>query len=209
MSADGMHPRAMTDSGPSARRYLACVSDPSRFRLILALSSGARCVTDLAQAVGLSQSCTTRHLQAMRREGIVEADRLGKRVMIRLALEGGALNPALAWALGREAPPVAAGEAVARGAGAGRPRTRPGRAGGGAARRTADHERRAEPTDAGFDIGGATLHVESAPIHESGWSDDQGPGAGTGPAPVGSDEEAAKVWSAPPARSADLDDFLL
>lgn len=46
---------------------------------------GERCVTELATLVGLSQSCTTRHLQALAREGLIRSRRDGKRVLCRLA----------------------------------------------------------------------------------------------------------------------------
>lgn len=67
------------------RRLLACLGDPSRFALAQALLPGERCVTELATLVGLSQSCTTRHLQALAREGLIRSRRDGKRVLCRLA----------------------------------------------------------------------------------------------------------------------------
>jgi len=70
------------------RRLLACLGDPSRFELTRALLGGERCVTDLARSVGLSQSCTTRHLQSLAREGLVRTRRDGKRVLCRLRPEG-------------------------------------------------------------------------------------------------------------------------
>lgn len=70
------------------RRLLACLGDPSRFELARALLGGERCVTDLARTVGLSQSCTTRHLQTLAREGLVRSRRDGKRVLCRLRPEG-------------------------------------------------------------------------------------------------------------------------
>ena len=41
-------------------------------------------MTDLARQVGLSQSCTSRHLQALLRQGLVQRSRDGKRVMFRI-----------------------------------------------------------------------------------------------------------------------------
>lgn len=71
--------------GERLRRQLACLGDPSRFALAQALLPGERCVTELASLVGLSQSCTTRHLQALAREGLIRSRRDGKRVLCRLA----------------------------------------------------------------------------------------------------------------------------
>ena len=59
-------------------------------------------MTDLAMEVGLSQSCTTRHLQALERRHVVCGVRDGKRVMYRLCHEEPALGSLLAWALNPE-----------------------------------------------------------------------------------------------------------
>lgn len=78
---------------------MACLGEESRFRLVKALTGGPRCVTDLASEVGLSQSCTTRHLQALERRRIVRGARSGKRVMYGLREDEPALGPLLSWAL--------------------------------------------------------------------------------------------------------------
>jgi ArsR family transcriptional regulator len=94
-----MHSHAMNAPDHSPRTLMACIGDASRFRLVQALCGGARCVTDLAMEVGLSQSCTTRHLQALERRHVVCGVRDGKRVMYHLRHEEPALVPLLAWAL--------------------------------------------------------------------------------------------------------------
>ena len=91
-----MHAHAMTVA-TERRRFLACLSDPSRFSLVTMLAGGPRCVTELASLVGLSQSCTTRHLQALLRESIVVAERRGKRVVYALRREGPGIHPVLSW----------------------------------------------------------------------------------------------------------------
>jgi DNA-binding transcriptional ArsR family regulator len=87
---------------------LACLGVASRFRLVRELAGADRCVGELAVAVGLSQSCTTRHLQALERLGLVEGRREGRRVRFRLSAEtsglGGLIGLALAGGDGREAP---------------------------------------------------------------------------------------------------------
>jgi DNA-binding transcriptional ArsR family regulator len=87
------------------RELLACMGNASRFRLVQALADGSRCVSELAREVGLSQSCTTRHLQALERGGLVARARDGKRVMVRLSGDEPALS-LLAWALGHGAMPA-------------------------------------------------------------------------------------------------------
>ena len=96
---DGMHRGAMSDSRTDPQQFLACLSDPSRFRLVTRLAGGGRCVTELALDVGLSQSCTTRHLQALQRQGIVRGVRQGKRVVFQLCSSESGLHPVLGWAL--------------------------------------------------------------------------------------------------------------
>jgi len=84
---------------PRARRLLACLGVASRFRLVRALAQADRCVGELAVAVGLSQSCTTRHLQTLEREGLVKGRREGKRVRFRLRADAPGLGELLGWAL--------------------------------------------------------------------------------------------------------------
>ena len=54
-------------------------------------------MTELAHAIGLSQSCTTRHLQYLEREGLVRGDRQGKRVVFRLRSDRARVRELLAW----------------------------------------------------------------------------------------------------------------
>jgi DNA-binding transcriptional ArsR family regulator len=81
------------------RRILACLGDVSRFRLVRAMSSGPVCVTELASIVGLSQSCTTRHLQSLSRCGVTGRERDGKRVIYRLRTDRADLMALVEWAM--------------------------------------------------------------------------------------------------------------
>jgi DNA-binding transcriptional ArsR family regulator len=98
-----MHSRAMVDSEPRVRRLMSCLGDPSRFELVRRLLRGDRCVSDLAQDIGLSQSCTTRHLQVLQREQMVLSERNGKRVMFRLCLDEPQVSALLSWAMSARA----------------------------------------------------------------------------------------------------------
>lgn len=82
-----------------AQRVLACLGDPSRFRMAALLAGGDRCVTDIAREVRLSQSCTTRHLQVLLRHAIVSRVRQGKRVLFRLRDDEPDMASLLEWAL--------------------------------------------------------------------------------------------------------------
>jgi DNA-binding transcriptional ArsR family regulator len=92
----------MNESDPHESRswpVLACLGVSSRFRLVKALAVADRCVGELADEVGLSQSCTTRHLQALERVGLVKGRREGRRVRFRLRAEAPGLGEFLSWAL--------------------------------------------------------------------------------------------------------------
>jgi DNA-binding transcriptional ArsR family regulator len=84
---------------PRRRDLMACVSDPSRFQLVSRLALGECCVSDLARRVGLSQSCTTRHLQVLARYGVARGRRQGKRVVFQLCTERATVRALLRWAL--------------------------------------------------------------------------------------------------------------
>lgn len=203
------------------QQFLACLSDPSRFSLVTTLAGGPRCVTELATLVGLSQSCTTRHLQALLREGIVSGERQGKRVMYALCASGPDAHPVLHWACGPIATSrhttsaqassvhAAAGGAGSRADGSedrGLRRTR--QRGDSMRRRPTGPEELIEVTD--------TLIV----AHDSGWQNaDETPEAldpislGGAAANLSPPENQDTTHSARPetvrAVRADLDDFLL
>jgi DNA-binding transcriptional ArsR family regulator len=89
----------MDENRPATRALMACLGEPSRFRLVRALIGGPRCVSDLAAEVGLSQSCTTRHLQALERRNVVRGTRDGKRVLYRIRDDRTDLMPLIGWAM--------------------------------------------------------------------------------------------------------------
>src|SRR5206468_4539206 len=78
-----MHAHAMNELGRITAR-LACLADPSRYKVLSLLVAGDYCVTEIAAGVGLSQSCTTRHLQILQRAGVLTRTRMGKRVLFRI-----------------------------------------------------------------------------------------------------------------------------
>ncbi len=93
-----MHCGAMNPEWFKSQRVLQCLGDGSRFRVMAELVRGERCVTELAMLVGLSQSCTTRHLQVLERAGLVSSRRSGKRVVFCVR-EDPRVVALLAWAL--------------------------------------------------------------------------------------------------------------
>ncbi len=66
-------------------RLLGCVSDETRYQILLTLKRGERCVCEIIKELGKEQSLVSHHLQALRRCGIVSNRREGKKMMYRLA----------------------------------------------------------------------------------------------------------------------------
>ncbi len=82
-----MHVPAMNESAHKLQHLLLVVGHSSRFRIVLELLQRPWHVGELAAEIGLSQSCTTRHLQALARARVVRTHRTGKRVLAQLDLD--------------------------------------------------------------------------------------------------------------------------
>ena len=63
-----------------AARFKA-ISEPSRLKILLALSCGELCVEHLTQAVGGNQSAVSHQLKTLKDNKIVKCRRQGKQVM--------------------------------------------------------------------------------------------------------------------------------
>lgn len=84
---------------PELARFIA-VAEPSRWAMVRLLRSRARSVQEVAREVGLSMPVTSRHLQQLRRAGIVTAERQGKNLFCRLSTPDTAGGRWLARAFG-------------------------------------------------------------------------------------------------------------
>jgi len=62
-------------------------ADPSRVRILYALSQGERCVTEIAQQVELSQSAASHQLRFLKQMQLVRFRREGKNLLYSLADE--------------------------------------------------------------------------------------------------------------------------
>ncbi len=60
--------------------FVSALSNPTRIRILCALSTGERCVGEIADAVGLSQAHTSAHLRVLYDRGYLSRRREGKRV---------------------------------------------------------------------------------------------------------------------------------
>jgi len=65
----------------------AGLADPKRIMILYALASKPCNVTELVEALGISQPMVSRHLKLLRDRGMVIATRLGSRVEYRLSDE--------------------------------------------------------------------------------------------------------------------------
>ena len=65
------------------------LSDPTRVRIFAALQQGELCVCELCDALGVSQSTLSTHLQLIRKAGLVRARREGKWMYYALPPETG------------------------------------------------------------------------------------------------------------------------
>lgn len=62
----------------------AALGDPTRLRIVAALASQELCVRDLALAIGQSTSAVSHQLRQLRRLGLVDGRRAGRRVYYTL-----------------------------------------------------------------------------------------------------------------------------
>src|SRR5215212_8837756 len=60
-------------------------ADPNRVRVLSALRSGELCVCELADALDLTQSTLSTHLQVLRESGLVQSRRQGKWMYYTMA----------------------------------------------------------------------------------------------------------------------------
>jgi ArsR family transcriptional regulator len=177
------------------RRLMACVSDPSRLRIVLQLGRGELCVTELAQAISLSQSCTTRHLQTLGEEGVVHRRRDGKRVLFRLNDDDPHFRRLFLW--------ISAGERADAPEGAGAAATDVP-AGSGPAP-TAAATKKQRPRGA---ITRPATQDETAGNPDAPPEPESGKKPGVGPAPDRVPESPAEE-TRPMLRRGDLEDYLL
>jgi len=69
----------------TAAAIFSALADPTRVRILIALSEEERCVCDLADLAGISQSGVSHQLRLLRDRGLVVFRRDGNRAVYRLA----------------------------------------------------------------------------------------------------------------------------
>jgi DNA-binding transcriptional ArsR family regulator len=68
----------------AACELLRALGAPHRLAIVLQLSGGARCVHELVDALGISQSLASQHLRVLRSSGLVTSVRRGKETAYSL-----------------------------------------------------------------------------------------------------------------------------
>jgi GAF domain-containing protein len=83
--AEQMRARVLPAGLEELGEQFGALAEPARLRLVAALCSGERMVGELAEATGISQPSTSRHMAALLSQGIVARRRAGVRTYYRLA----------------------------------------------------------------------------------------------------------------------------
>lgn len=66
-------------------RFLRCVVDPNRRRILKVIGPGEKCVSDLVEQTGMEQSLVSHHLRSLRDCGLVKSRRQGQKVLYRVS----------------------------------------------------------------------------------------------------------------------------
>ncbi|MFQ6107443.1 MAG: ArsR/SmtB family transcription factor [Thermoplasmata archaeon] len=69
----------------SEERFLKCVVDANRRRILTILGLGEMCVGDLVEETGMEQSLVSHHLRSLRNCGLVRSRKDGKKVLYRVS----------------------------------------------------------------------------------------------------------------------------
>jgi DNA-binding transcriptional ArsR family regulator len=81
-----VHPEVMSlEQAQQMAEFFNALADPSRLRLMSALSSQELCVCDLAAAVKVSESAVSHQLRILRSQRLVKYRRVGRNVYYSLA----------------------------------------------------------------------------------------------------------------------------
>jgi len=79
--------RAALDTGQlaDASELLRALGAPHRLAIVLELAEAPRCVHELVESLGISQSLASQHLRVLRTTGLVTGTRRGKETLYTLA----------------------------------------------------------------------------------------------------------------------------
>jgi ArsR family transcriptional regulator len=66
-------------------KFLKCIGDPTRLRILKFLATGEKCVCEIVEAIDKEQSLVSHHLKALKECNIVLSTQKAKRIYYRLA----------------------------------------------------------------------------------------------------------------------------
>lgn len=72
------------DQFDARARVMKAMAHPSRLKVIDELSRGERCVCDLQALIGHDMSTVSKHLNVLRKAGLIVNERRGKQIYYRL-----------------------------------------------------------------------------------------------------------------------------
>ena len=78
-----------------AGRVFTALADPTRRRLLTAISATPATATELAQDLPISRQAVTKHLSALADAGLLERERIGRDIRYRVTPEP--LTEAVSW----------------------------------------------------------------------------------------------------------------
>jgi len=74
----------MDDYLEQKAEFFKALAQPTRLKILELLKDGERCVCDIFPAIGEQQSNVSRHLQLMKRAGVLASRKDGLRVLYRI-----------------------------------------------------------------------------------------------------------------------------
>ena len=91
-------PGVRVDLATTAELF-AALSDPSRLRILSILAQGETCVCDIIPPIGLAPSTISKHLELLRRAGLIAARKEGRWIHYRLTKPSPFPTATLKWLL--------------------------------------------------------------------------------------------------------------
>jgi ArsR family transcriptional regulator, lead/cadmium/zinc/bismuth-responsive transcriptional repressor len=73
------------DDARTIARFFQALADPTRVRMLKALSEGEWCVSDLTEALGMDQPAVSHQLKYLREMGLVRWKKNGRHVYYKLS----------------------------------------------------------------------------------------------------------------------------
>jgi DNA-binding transcriptional ArsR family regulator len=70
----------MTEQQTKLHGFIKILSDTSKYKILLLLSSGEVCVCKISEALGLEQTLVSHHIRTLKKTGLIKTRKIGKWV---------------------------------------------------------------------------------------------------------------------------------